>query len=124
MINYILCLCIAFLVFYTRNNRYFYKTFFILLSGIILYTLISKLYLYFFSLPSWHYDVSMIILIYFGVYFMNFIMICMIKIIWNRVLTKTPFDFENSKIKYIYIAVYAYVYILGNVLINYGIWLR
>lgn len=41
---------------------------------------------------------------------MNFVFMCMIKIIGGQVLTKTPLDFENSKIKYIYIVGYAYLY--------------
>ena len=92
---------------------------------VVLILTLSKVYKNFNPLPQWYTSILFNeVLIYYGLYFMNFIFMCMIKIIWNLVLTKTPVDFENSKIKYFYIAVYAYGYILCNILINYGIWLR
>lgn len=125
MINCILCLFIGFWVFYTRNNRYFYKLFVFVSVLVVLILTLSKVYKNFNPLPQWYTSILFNeVLIYYGLYFMNFIFMCMIKIIWNLVLTKTPVDFENSKIKYFYIAVYAYGYILCNILINYGIWLR
>lgn len=125
MINCILCLFIGFWVFYTRNNRYFYKLFVFVSVLVVLILILSKVYKNFNPLPQWYTSILFNeVLIYYGLYFMNFIFMCMIKIIWNLVLTKTPVDFENSKIKYFYIAVYAYGYILCNILINYGIWLR
>lgn len=124
-IHYILCLFIGFWVFYTRNNKYFYKSFLLISSLIVLVFFLSKVYKIFNPLPLWYVNILFNEMsVYYGVYFMDFIFICMLKIIWNKILTKTPFDFENSKIKYLYIAGYGYVYISGNLLMNYGIWLR
>lgn len=101
MINCVLCLFIGFWVFYTRNNRYFYKLFVFVSVLVVLILTLSKVYKNFNPLPQWYTSILFNeVLIYYGLYFMNFIFMCMIKIIWNLVLTKTPVDFENSKIKY------------------------